>query len=169
MATTVRTCPWNEEGGTASEWDRDGIDNRNNIDYVLQKKGLFLCQAGTFLPIKNPYVWSNPADIIYIEEKIGAGFTQGKPDIDDEVELGQIAATTLCAFNIVKNLLLTGKYFQGVVTDYCFSMCFPSILFYVRPDRPIHSSHADGWILDSSIHVMVKEEELLSGPLTDIS
>ena len=27
--------------------------------------------------------------MIYIEQPIGVGFTQGKPDIDDEVELGQ--------------------------------------------------------------------------------
>ena len=27
--------------------------------------------------------------MIYIEQPIGVGFTQGKPDIDNEVELGQ--------------------------------------------------------------------------------
>lgn len=34
-------------------------------------------------------MWRNLTNIVYVEQPIGVGFTQGTPDISNEVELGQ--------------------------------------------------------------------------------
>jgi carboxypeptidase D len=48
-----------------------------------------LWQAGTLAPTPNPYSWTNLTNIVWIEQPVGVGFTQGTPDISNEVQLGE--------------------------------------------------------------------------------
>ena len=44
---------------------------------------------GTFAPVQNPYTWVNLTNMLWVEQPVGVGFTQGTSDIVDEVGLAQ--------------------------------------------------------------------------------
>lgn len=61
----------------------------SSLSGLLTENGPFTWQAGTFAPTKNPYTWVNLTNMLWVEQPVGVGFTQGTPDIVNEVELGQ--------------------------------------------------------------------------------
>ncbi|KAH8807966.1 serine carboxypeptidase [Xylogone sp. PMI_703] len=56
---------------------------------LIHENGPILWQTGTQGFTPNTYAWRNLTNIVYVEQPVGVGFTQGKPDISNEVELGQ--------------------------------------------------------------------------------
>ncbi|KKY19992.1 putative serine carboxypeptidase [Phaeomoniella chlamydospora] len=56
---------------------------------LLQENGPFLWQPGTYAPVQNPYAFRNLTNMLYVEQPVGVGFTQGVPNITNEVELTQ--------------------------------------------------------------------------------
>jgi carboxypeptidase D len=44
-------------------------------------------EPGSLTPVRNPYSWSNLTNVMWVEQPLGVGFTQGIPNINDEVEL----------------------------------------------------------------------------------
>ncbi|KAF1951294.1 alpha/beta-hydrolase [Byssothecium circinans] len=59
----------------------------SSLSGLLTENGPFTWEAGTQAPVQNPYSWTNLTNMIWIEQPIGVGFTQGTPNITDEVEL----------------------------------------------------------------------------------
>ncbi|KAF4973944.1 hypothetical protein FZEAL_9091 [Fusarium zealandicum] len=60
----------------------------SSLSGMLTENGPFLWQEGTLAPTPNSYSWSNLTNVIFIEQPVGVGFSQGKPNITNEVELG---------------------------------------------------------------------------------
>jgi carboxypeptidase D len=60
----------------------------SSLSGMLTENGPFLWQAGTLAPTPNPYSWSNLTNMLWVEQPVGVGFTQGVPNITNEVELG---------------------------------------------------------------------------------
>ncbi|EGY16142.1 carboxypeptidase cpdS [Verticillium dahliae VdLs.17] len=56
---------------------------------LLTENGPFLWQEGTLAPTPNSYSWTNLTNVIWIEQPVGVGYSQGIPSITNEVELGQ--------------------------------------------------------------------------------
>jgi carboxypeptidase D len=56
---------------------------------LLTENGPFLFQDGTFAPVPNSYSWTNLTNVVWVEQPVGVGFSQGTPNITNEVELGQ--------------------------------------------------------------------------------
>jgi carboxypeptidase D len=54
---------------------------------LLTENGPFTWEAGTLAPVQNPYSWTNLTNMLWIEQPIGVGFSQGTPNITNEVEL----------------------------------------------------------------------------------
>lgn len=61
----------------------------SSLSGLLTENGPFLWQAGTLSPTPNSYSWSNLTNMIWIEQPVGVGFSQGTPNITNEVELGE--------------------------------------------------------------------------------
>lgn len=56
---------------------------------LLEENGPFLWIPGTYAPTPNPYKWNNLTNMVWVEQPIGTGFTQGKSNITNEVQLAQ--------------------------------------------------------------------------------
>ena len=57
----------------------------SSLEGLLQENGPFLWQYGTFAPVPNPWTWVNLTNMVWIEQPVGTGFTQGTADVTDEV------------------------------------------------------------------------------------
>lgn len=60
----------------------------SSLSGLLTENGPFLWQAGTFAPVSNSYSWTNLTNMLWVEQPVGVGYTQGVPNITDEVQLG---------------------------------------------------------------------------------
>lgn len=55
----------------------------------FQENGPILMQPGTNKPVKNPFAWSKMTNMIWVDQPVGAGLSQGKPTANNEVEAAQ--------------------------------------------------------------------------------
>lgn len=60
----------------------------SSLSGMLTENGPFLWQAGTLEPTPNSYSWSNLTNMLFVEQPVGVGYSQGTPNITNEVELG---------------------------------------------------------------------------------
>ncbi|EPS35487.1 hypothetical protein H072_11104 [Dactylellina haptotyla CBS 200.50] len=95
----------------------------SSLEGLLQENGPFTWQYGTFLPVQNKYTWVNLTNMIWIEQPVGTGFTQGEPNIRNEEEL----AVQFLGFlkNFVntfglhgKRIWITGESYAGKYIPY---------------------------------------------------
>lgn len=61
----------------------------SSLSGLLTENGPFTWEAGTLDPVQNPYTWVNLTNMMWVEQPVGVGFTQGEPNITNEVELAQ--------------------------------------------------------------------------------
>jgi carboxypeptidase D len=45
-------------------------------------------RKGTLAPVPNSYSWTNLTNVIWIEQPVGVGYSQGTPNIRNEKQLG---------------------------------------------------------------------------------
>lgn len=61
----------------------------SSLSGFLTENGPFLWQSGTLGPVPNPYTWVNLTNMMWVEQPIGVGYTQGTPNVTDEPQLAQ--------------------------------------------------------------------------------
>ncbi|KAF2840231.1 alpha/beta-hydrolase [Patellaria atrata CBS 101060] len=49
----------------------------SSLEGFFQENGPVLWQYGTFKPVKNPWTWVNLTNIVWVEQPVGTGFSQG--------------------------------------------------------------------------------------------
>lgn len=59
----------------------------SSLEGLLQENGPFLWQDGTYAPIENPYGWNRLTNVIYVDQPVGTGFSQGTPTAQNEVDV----------------------------------------------------------------------------------
>ncbi|CAN8096292.1 unnamed protein product [Discula destructiva] len=59
----------------------------SSLEGLLQENGPFLWQDGTYQPIENPYGWNRLTNVIYVDQPVGTGFSQGTPTAKDEIDV----------------------------------------------------------------------------------
>ncbi len=57
----------------------------SSLEGLLQENGPFLWQYGTFAPVPNPWTWVNLTNMVWVEQPVGTGFSQGTADVTDEI------------------------------------------------------------------------------------
>lgn len=95
----------------------------SSLEGLLQENGPFLWQYGTFKPVKNPYTWVNLTNVVWVEQPVGTGFSQGKPTAKNEHD---VAAQFLGFFkNFVdtfdlhhKKVFISGESYAGYYVPY---------------------------------------------------
>lgn len=61
----------------------------SSLDGLLQENGPFLWQSGTSQPNLNPYSWTNLTNMVWVDQPIGVGLSQGVPNLKNEVGVAQ--------------------------------------------------------------------------------
>jgi carboxypeptidase D len=59
----------------------------SSLSGFLTENGPFTWEAGTLAPVQNPYSWTNLTNMLWVEQPVGVGYSQGTPNITNEVEL----------------------------------------------------------------------------------
>ncbi|KAI9702186.1 MAG: hypothetical protein M1820_006268 [Bogoriella megaspora] len=95
----------------------------SSLTGLIKENGPILWQAGTQGFTKNAYSFVNLTNMVYVEQPIGVGFTQGTPNISDEVELGQQFAgfwkNFISAFQLEqRKVYITGESYAGLYIPY---------------------------------------------------
>lgn len=95
----------------------------SSLSGLLTENGPFLWQAGTLTPVPNSYSWTNLTNTLWVEQPVGVGYTQGTPNITNEVELGQqfigFYKQFVDAFQIHGyKVYLTGESYAGFYVPY---------------------------------------------------
>lgn len=59
----------------------------SSLSGLVSENGPFLWQDGTFAPVKNPYSWHRLTNMLWIEQPVGTGFSQGEPSATSEYDV----------------------------------------------------------------------------------
>ncbi|ORY17333.1 Alpha/Beta hydrolase protein [Clohesyomyces aquaticus] len=60
----------------------------SSLSGLLTENSPISWQAGTLAPVQNPYSWTNLTNMLWVEQPVGVGYSQGIPNITNEAELG---------------------------------------------------------------------------------
>ena len=59
----------------------------SSLEGFLQENGPFQWQYGTFEPVPNPWTWVNLTNVVWVEQPVGTGFSQGTVEAKSEVDV----------------------------------------------------------------------------------
>ncbi|KIX00857.1 uncharacterized protein Z518_09922 [Rhinocladiella mackenziei CBS 650.93] len=78
----------------------------SSLEGFLQENGPFLWQYGTYKPVQNKWAWTNLTNVVWVEQPVGTGFSQGTPTATSEED---VAAQFLGFFkNFVDTFAMQG-------------------------------------------------------------
>jgi carboxypeptidase D len=101
----------------------------SSLEGLLQENGPFLWQYGTFAPVQNPYTWVNLTNMVWVEQPVGTGFSQGIPTATSETDV----ASQFMGFwkNFVdtfelqgRQVFITGESYAGAYVPYIADAMF---------------------------------------------
>lgn len=95
----------------------------SSLEGLLQENGPFLWQYGTFKPVRNPYTWVNLTNMVWVEQPVGTGFSQGEPNANNEVEVASqflgFFKNFVDTFNLHnKKVFISGESYAGYYVPY---------------------------------------------------
>ncbi|CAO1603039.1 hypothetical protein XANCAGTX0491_006632 [Xanthoria calcicola] len=95
----------------------------SSLEGLLQENGPFLWQYGTFAPVKNPYTWVNLTNMVWVEQPVGTGFSQGTPTATNENEVAEqflgFFKNFVDTFGLQgKKVYITGESYAGYYVPY---------------------------------------------------
>lgn len=61
----------------------------SSLEGFLQENGPFLWQYGTYKPVQNPWTWINLTNVVWVEQPVGTGFTQGNVTATSEEDIAE--------------------------------------------------------------------------------
>lgn len=93
---------------------------------LLQENGPFLWQTGTYAPVPNPYSWTNLTNMIWVDQPIGTGFSQGTDLVNSEVDVANqfkgFWKNFVDTFSLQDyNVYVTGESYAGQYVPYISS------------------------------------------------
>jgi len=95
----------------------------SSLEGLFQENGPVTWQSGTFAPVPNEYTWRNLTNMVWVEQPVGTGFSQGTPDARSETDVAreflgffQNFMTTFGLQN--KKVYVTGESYAGYYVPY---------------------------------------------------
>jgi carboxypeptidase D len=101
----------------------------SSLEGLLQENGPFLWNYGTYKPIQNVWSWAQLTNMLYVEQPVGTGFSQGK---SNERSTEEVAANFISWFkNFIdtfglqgKKIYVTGESYSGYYVPYIADAMF---------------------------------------------
>lgn len=96
----------------------------SSLEGFLQENGPFQWGVGTAKPIVNENSWTNLSSVLWVEQPVGTGFSQGTPNIRNEDDLAAQLVGFFQQFLQVfselkgKKLYLSGESYAGMYVPY---------------------------------------------------
>ncbi|KAI0002905.1 alpha/beta-hydrolase [Russula compacta] len=96
----------------------------SSLEGSLEENGPFTWRHGQALPTQNEWSWTNLSSILYVEQPVGTGFSQGVPDANDENDVAAQLVGFLQQFLQIfvelkgKKFYLTGESYAGMYVPY---------------------------------------------------
>lgn len=96
----------------------------SSLEGFLQENGPISWSLGQAQPTVNENSWTNLSSVLWVEQPIGTGFSQGVPNIKNEVDLAEQLVGFMQQFLEVfselknKNLYLSGESYAGTYIPY---------------------------------------------------
>ncbi|CDO76356.1 hypothetical protein BN946_scf185011.g20 [Trametes cinnabarina] len=131
----------------------------SSLEGLLQENGPFQWSYGQAHPTQNEYSWTNLSSLLYVEQPVGTGFSQGKPNIANEDELAAQVAGFLQQFLEVfqelqgKKFYLTGESYAGMYVPYIANY------IYEHP-KALNLSLKGFWVSDAVLGWDVVQEQI---------
>ncbi|KAH8833996.1 alpha/beta-hydrolase [Flagelloscypha sp. PMI_526] len=132
----------------------------SSMEGFLQENGPITWSWGTAKPTQNEYSWTNLSSVLWVEQPVGTGFSQGEPNIKDENDLAEQLVGFLNQFLEVfgelngKKLYLTGESYAGYYVPYIANY------IYENP-KALPGLDLQGiWIADPSLSYDLVQEEI---------
>ena len=95
----------------------------SSLEGLLQENGPFLWQYGTFAPVANQWKWNNLTNMVWVEQPVGTGFSQGTPTATNEEEVAQqfmgFWKNFVDTFGLQnRKIYITGESYAGAYVPY---------------------------------------------------
>ncbi|KAI0254184.1 Alpha/Beta hydrolase protein [Lactifluus subvellereus] len=96
----------------------------SSLEGSFQEHGPFTWPTGTALPTQNEWSWTNLSSVLYVEQPIGTGFSQGTPTARNENDVAAQLVGFLQQFLKIfselrgKKFYLTGESYAGMYVPY---------------------------------------------------
>ncbi|KAI0301888.1 Alpha/Beta hydrolase protein [Multifurca ochricompacta] len=96
----------------------------SSLEGAFQENGPFTWATGQALPTQNEWSWTNLSSVLYVEQPVGTGFSQGKPTARNENDVAAQLVGFLQQFLEIfselkgKKFYLTGESYAGMYVPY---------------------------------------------------
>ncbi|PFH53772.1 hypothetical protein AMATHDRAFT_54267 [Amanita thiersii Skay4041] len=131
----------------------------SSLEGFLQENGPISWSWGQAEPTPNPFSWTKLANVVWVEQPVGTGFSQGKPNISNDDELAAQAAGFLEQFVEVfselkgSDFYVTGESYAGFYVPYIANF------LYEHPGT-VDLNLKGIWIADPSLSYGVIQQEI---------
>ncbi|KAI0655251.1 alpha/beta-hydrolase [Cubamyces menziesii] len=102
----------------------------SSLEGLLQENGPFSWSWGQAHPTQNEFSWTNLSSILFVEQPVGTGFSQGTPDVTNEDQVAAEVVGFMQQFLDVfkelqgKKLYVTGESYAGMYVPYITNYIF---------------------------------------------
>ncbi|EMD41126.1 hypothetical protein CERSUDRAFT_149813 [Gelatoporia subvermispora B] len=131
----------------------------SSLEGLLQENGPFSWSYGQANATVNQWSWTNISSMLFVEQPVGTGFSQGTPNITNEDELAEQLIGFFQQFLEVfselkgKNFYLTGESYAGTYVPYIASHIFAN-------SSALDLKLKGFWVSDPSLSFDVVQEEI---------
>ncbi|KAA8911783.1 putative pheromone processing carboxypeptidase [Sphaerosporella brunnea] len=137
----------------------------SSMEGLLQENGPFLWQSGTFKPVPNDYSWHKVANMLWVEQPVGTGFTQGNPNIRNEEDMAAqflgFLEQWLKTFDLEgRTTYVTGESYAGFYVPYIVDA------MYKRNDTSLFNPKGL-MIYDPSLSYDAVQEQMTAYPFVE--
>jgi carboxypeptidase D len=101
----------------------------SSLEGFLQENGPFLWQYGTYKPVKNQWTWTNLTNMLWVEQPVGTGFSQGRSTETSEEAVAKSFLGFFKNFEDTfnfknKKIYITGESYAGQYVPYIADAMF---------------------------------------------
>ncbi|KAL1660933.1 Alpha/Beta hydrolase protein [Schizophyllum commune] len=127
----------------------------SSLEGFLQENGPIIWNWGQSEPEANPYSWTELANVVWVEQPVGTGFTQGTPNITNDDELAAQLTGFLGQFIEVFDELQGAEFYLSGE-----SVNVPYIANYIYENPGLNLDLQGIWIADPSLSYDIVQGEI---------